>query len=61
MIVESANDPLISPALRQLLRRTYPSARVHTFGAVGHFPYVNEPQAYSAVLEEFLAQPARGG
>ena len=61
MIIESANDPLISPALRQLLKRTYPSAGVHTFGAVGHFPYVNEPQAYSAVLEEFLAQPARGG
>ena len=60
LIIESANDPLISPALQQLLKRTYPSARVHTFGAVGHFPYVNESQAYSAVLEEFLAQPARG-
>ena len=54
MIVESANDPLISPALRQLLKRTYPSARVHSFGAVGHFPYVNEPQAYTALLRGFL-------
>jgi len=61
MIIESANDPLISPALRQLLKRTYPSARVHSFGAVGHFPYMNEPQAYTSVLEEFLAQSARGG
>ena len=61
MIIESANDPLISPALQQLLKRTYPSARVHSFGAVGHFPYMNEPQAYTSVLEEFLAQSARGG
>ena len=60
MIVESANDPLISPALQQLLKQTYPSACVHTFGAVGHFPYVNEPQAYTAVLKEFLAHPAHG-
>jgi pimeloyl-ACP methyl ester carboxylesterase len=60
MIIESANDPLISLALRRLLKRTYPSARVHTFGAVGHFPYVNEPQSYTAVLEEFLAHPAHG-
>ena len=58
LILESANDPLISPALRNQLKRTYPSAPVHTFGAVGHFPYVNEPQAYTAVLKEFLAQPA---
>jgi len=60
MIVESANDPLISPSLQQLLKQTYPSACVHTFGAVGHFPYVNEPQAYTAVLKEFLAHPAHG-
>ena len=59
MIIESANDPLISPALRQLLKRTYPSARVHSFGAVGHFPYVNEPQAYTAILKGFLLQPGR--
>ncbi|HEX9674435.1 MAG TPA: alpha/beta hydrolase [Anaerolineales bacterium] len=59
MIIESANDPLISPALRQLLKRTYPSARVHSFAAVGHFPYVNEPQAYTAILKGFLLQPGR--
>lgn len=54
LILESANDPLISPALRRLLVETYPSARVHTFGAVGHFPYVNQPQAYTDILQGFL-------
>lgn len=57
LIVESANDPLISPALRQLLKQTYPSARVHTFGPVGHFSYVHEPQAYTGVLAGFLTGP----
>lgn len=57
LIVESANDPLVSPALRQLLKQTYPSAAVHTFGAVGHFPYVNESQAYTGMLEGFLTPP----
>jgi pimeloyl-ACP methyl ester carboxylesterase len=55
LIIESTNDPLISPTLRQLLKQTYPSARVHTFGPVGHFSYVHEPQAYTAVLEQFLS------
>jgi len=54
LLIESANDPLISPALRRLLKRTYPSAQVHTFGPVGHFPYVNRPQAYIEVLAKFL-------
>lgn len=58
LIIESANDPLISPSLRQLLRRTYPSARVHALGKVGHFPYVNEPQAYTRALLDFLTLPA---
>jgi pimeloyl-ACP methyl ester carboxylesterase len=54
LILESANDPLISPELRRLLRETYPTARVHNFGTAGHFPYLNQPEAYTQVLAEFL-------
>jgi pimeloyl-ACP methyl ester carboxylesterase len=57
LILESANDPLIDSELRGRMRQTYPSARVHTFGAVGHFPYINQPRAYTEVLAEFLLHP----
>lgn len=54
LIIESDNDPLISRELRERLRRAYPRAAVHTFHNTGHFTYLNEPDAYTGVLAEFL-------
>ena len=54
LIIESQNDPLISPELRQRLKKTYPMAQVHTFGEVGHFSYLHNPEAYTQVLERFI-------
>ncbi len=54
LIIESENDPLVEASLRQQLKATYPSAKVHTFSDAGHFPYLNRPEEYTRVLEAFL-------
>jgi len=54
LLVESDNDPLVAPDLRALLRITYRDAPLHTFSGGGHFPYVNRPDPYPAVLRDFL-------
>lgn len=54
LIIESANDPLIDEELRQMLKLTYLEAMVHNLGNVGHFPYLNQPDAYNHALESFL-------
>lgn len=54
LIIEARNDPLISPELRRLLRETYPSARVHTLGDVGHFSYLHDPDTYNRLLKDFF-------
>ena len=56
MILEADNDPLVEEALREMLKETYPTAVVHTMHAVGHFPYLNEPELYTDLLREFLAE-----
>jgi len=53
-IVEASNDPLIPPALRAALSATYPRARRFVFEGGGHFPYLNRPKAYNAMLSDFL-------
>lgn len=54
LIVESANDPLVQPALREQLRALYPNARVHVFQDAGHFPYLNEPEAFTRLIRGFV-------
>jgi pimeloyl-ACP methyl ester carboxylesterase len=54
LIIESDNDPLVPRELREMLRRTYPSAEVHTFHHTGHFTYLNAPHDYTGVLARFL-------
>jgi maspardin len=54
LIIESDNDPLVSRELREMLRRTYPEAAVHTFHHTGHFTYLNASNEYTGVLARFL-------
>jgi len=35
------------------VKETYPEAAVDTLHAVGHFPYLNVPEAYTKLLVEF--------
>ena len=55
MLIEATNDPLVSPVLRELLKKTYPQAKKTSLGDVGHFPYLNKGPKYTALLEEFLS------
>lgn len=54
MIIEADNDPLVEEALRLQLVATYPTAQVHTLHAVGHFPYLNQPDEYTQMLLDFF-------
>ena len=60
LILEAANDPLVEKRLRDQMRQTYPGARVIDMGEVGHFPYLNRPEQYTAWLREFFSAPALG-
>ena len=57
MIIESDNDPLVEPALREALKTTYPSAGVYTFHNAGHFSYLNHPAEYTDLLKKFFQTP----
>lgn len=56
LIIEADNDPLVDLVLREQLKEIYPSAEVHTFSGVGHFPYLNRPEEYTELLSEFLGK-----
>ncbi|RMG23278.1 MAG: alpha/beta fold hydrolase [Bacteroidetes bacterium] len=56
LIVESDNDPLVPPALREELKKLYPDAAVFTFKGEGHFPYINAAQQYNEAVKAFLLQ-----
>jgi pimeloyl-ACP methyl ester carboxylesterase len=56
LILESDNDPLISPAAREDLKATYPNASVHTFRGVGHFPYLVVPDQFLQSWRIFCAR-----
>lgn len=56
LIVEADNDPLVPPQLRQQLRQTYPEAAVYTFSGAGHFPYLNRPDSYTQILDDFFGK-----
>ena len=54
LIIEADNDPLVEPALREQLKKTYPAARVVTVHN-GHFPYIATPDAYTQQILAFFA------
>ena len=59
MIIEADNDPLVELALREQLKKTYPTAEVHTFSGVGHFPYLNRSTEYTKLLVDFFSRPLK--
>jgi len=54
MIIEADNDPLVEETLRKRLKAVYPSATVYTIYNAGHFPYLNNAEEYTRLLEEFF-------
>ncbi len=54
LIIQSDNDPLITPELRKKLIEKYPDAEVYTFHKGGHLPYIAQADKYNEALENFL-------
>ena len=54
LIIESDNDPLISPELREQIKNLYPYAEVFTFHNEGHIPLINAATEYNRVLHDFF-------
>lgn len=54
-IIDDDNDPVIAPATREDIRRTYAHCRHKRIPGGGHYPSVLAPDAYHAALEALLA------
>ncbi len=58
--IESADDPLIPPPMREAVRARLKPAIAYTFEWGGHFPYIARPGLYVSLLEEQLGLPVTG-
>ena len=56
-IIESEDDPAIGPRDRELLRRTYPQAQVHTFKDAGHVSSIVKRSEVVSLIKGFLSRP----
>jgi len=58
--VESADDPLIPPPMREAVRARLKPATAYIFECGGPFPYIARPGLYVSLLEEQLGLPVTG-
>jgi pimeloyl-ACP methyl ester carboxylesterase len=49
-------DPLVTPAMARQAAEVFADASVMTQPAAGHFPWVDDPQAFSAAITAFLTR-----
>ncbi len=54
LIIDADNDPLIPANLRDSLKMIYSKATVKTFHNTGHFTYLNAPNEYTEVIQNFV-------
>jgi pimeloyl-ACP methyl ester carboxylesterase len=59
VIVDCADDPLLPRAVQDDVRRRYPRARAYRLRFGGHYPYVMDPAAYTAILARHMGLGAR--
>ena len=53
-IIEADNDPLVEKEIREMLKSTYPQAKVITLHNQGHFSYLSEANQYNKIIEDFI-------
>ena len=53
-IIEADNDPLVEKEIREMLKATYPQAKVVTLHDEGHFSYLSNAANYNKLIEEFI-------
>ncbi len=54
LLVWGARDRIVPPAHLETARTALPSATVEIFDRSGHFPHLDEPDRFAAVLDTFL-------
>jgi pimeloyl-ACP methyl ester carboxylesterase len=54
LVITGERDPVVNPRLGDELRALTPQARRAEMPGVGHAPYLENPGAYNALLDEFL-------
>lgn len=60
MILCGRHDPQYPPACSMELARGIKNARVIFFERSGHFPYIEEPEAFWSAVAAFLAESSAG-
>lgn len=55
LLIECDNDPLVSPPVREAMRRHYAGARCETISDGGHYPYLVKAAEYNAAISRFLS------
>ena len=56
LIVVGERDALTGVAVARQFAAALPSAEIATIDAAGHFPWVDQPEAFSAAVESFLSR-----
>ncbi|MBV9329603.1 MAG: alpha/beta hydrolase [Chloroflexi bacterium] len=57
LVVWGDSDGLVSPAYGRAYAEAIPGARFELIREAGHYPYLEQPERFLAVLEPFLHQP----
>jgi pimeloyl-ACP methyl ester carboxylesterase len=55
LVVWGSRDPIVPAAHAETVRRLVPSARIEVFEGAGHWPHLDDPDRFCAVLLDFLA------
>jgi proline iminopeptidase len=54
LLLRGQDDLVTAPGMLAALATALPDAEVRTFTASGHYPYLEEPEAYCAAVTEFV-------
>jgi pimeloyl-ACP methyl ester carboxylesterase len=60
LVVWGAADSFVPSRYAQAQRETFPSAAVHVLEGVGHWPFIDQPDAVSALIVPFLQRAQSG-
>jgi proline iminopeptidase len=58
LLMRGQDDLVAAPGMVEAFAHSVPAGRTHTFGASGHFAYLEEPAAYCHAVTEFVLEHA---
>jgi pimeloyl-ACP methyl ester carboxylesterase len=58
LVIWGSRDPIVPSAHADTVHRIVPTARVEVFDGAGHWPHLDDPDRFCAVLLDFLASTA---